>query len=647
MANKTEIALAYAAKGWRVLPIVANNKIPATAHGVKDATTDPVQIRLWFDRNPHYNIGIATGAESGIVVFDIDPRNGGDYSWDNWTDANGHQGIKDTAQQLTAGRGIHYLAQYEPGLKSTKLGPGIDFLADGRYFLVYPSEINGIGYEWEASNDPLDGAEPMSIPPKWIDVMRQSRPSGDRGIASLDLIRGGRNEGLTALGGTLRGYGLSEPEILATLQVTNELRCDPPLPSSDITRIAKSVSRYEINSDVAGDMAIGSQAADKLLGKTDPGKAFFIRATNALMQPSPIPWVIKCWVPEHSTGILYGASGAGKTFVALGMACSVATGRPWLGSQVKPGAVVYLAGEGHYGINKRLKSWAVHNNVTELDDLVISQWAMDLDQTGADLEIINHIKAIVDTKVSLIFIDTLNRHMSGEENSARDMRKFLNVCSVIASAFKATVILVHHTGHGETARERGSSALRASMDVSIHVGGKKDAIKIECVKMKDAPEPDPITVELRAVKTGWIDEDGEEIIGGVIAKTDCEASPEDAPKETSNKIPENARICLLAFREAARKYGVFETPGQDRILGLIIKKCEVKKEDWRSEFYKTKQLNAPEEIMQDSLKKAFARAVKTLEDAGEVKYSAGNDTFDFCSFIAGIDRKIAYMKKHK
>ena len=52
-------------------------KHPITRHGVNDATTDHEQIDKWWTEHPDANIGIATGQASGILVLDIDPRNGG------------------------------------------------------------------------------------------------------------------------------------------------------------------------------------------------------------------------------------------------------------------------------------------------------------------------------------------------------------------------------------------------------------------------------------------------------------------------------------------------------------------------------------------------------------------------------------------
>ena len=69
-------ALAYARRGWPVFPCRPGQKVPATRHGFRDATTDPEQITGWFGRDPDRNVAIATGAP-GPDVLDVDVHGAG------------------------------------------------------------------------------------------------------------------------------------------------------------------------------------------------------------------------------------------------------------------------------------------------------------------------------------------------------------------------------------------------------------------------------------------------------------------------------------------------------------------------------------------------------------------------------------------
>ena len=307
--SKLDAALAYASWGWRVLPVQENSKIPASAHGVKDATTDEAQIREWWAQNPNFNIGIAAGAQSGILVFDIDPRNGGDDSWDVWVGEHG--ALPDGAYQLTAGGGQHYLANYDEAIKSCKMRDGIDLLSDGRYFLASPSSINGKEYAWEASSDPFEGVAPVTIPERWITAL-QVRKFVDNAERNTTLITGNRNAGLTAIAGSMRHFGMTEQAILAALTVENDTRCETPLPMSEVKQIAHSVSRYTPEVDSAADAALGDDAAERLFTARAPEieqqyDATTLRATE---------YVIDGFIGMGLT-ILAGEPGGGKTSIVV------------------------------------------------------------------------------------------------------------------------------------------------------------------------------------------------------------------------------------------------------------------------------------------------------------------------------------------
>lgn len=306
--TKLEAALIYASWGWHVLPVMVNEKVPATAHGVHDATVDLEQIKAWWSQNPDYNIGIAAGQISNIAVFDIDPRNGGDLSWEVWLAEYG--AAPDGAYQLTAGGGQHYIGVYRDSIKSCKLRDGIDLLSNGRYFLASPSTIDGRQYDWEASSDPFEGVAPFQIPDPWLAALSVRKVIA---TAQSNLIEGNRNAGLTAIAGSLRRLGMTEPEILAALTATNENRCSTPLPASEIRQISRSVSRYAPEYDVARDMAIGTEAAENLLKKTKKyvhPLAQFVEYD--LKHPKPQEYILD-GIIGMGLCLIAGASGGGKT----------------------------------------------------------------------------------------------------------------------------------------------------------------------------------------------------------------------------------------------------------------------------------------------------------------------------------------------
>ena len=67
---------------------------------------------------------------------------------------------------------------------------------------------------------------------------------------------------------------------------------------------------------------------------------------SEFLQPPHQNWVIRKYLQPGTINLLFGALGCGKSLVALDMAASVATGRPWVGHKTKQSTVCYIAGEG-------------------------------------------------------------------------------------------------------------------------------------------------------------------------------------------------------------------------------------------------------------------------------------------------------------
>lgn len=547
-----DAALRYASWGWAVLPIQPGSKLPASAHGVKDASTDPAQIRAWFENRFDLNLAVAAGRASGLICFDIDPRNSGDASFGAWLAMNGPH--DDGPHALTAGGGSHYLAAYDPTWRSSKLAQGVDLLSDGRYFLVYPSQIGGKKYEWEASSDPADGIAPFKIPPAWsaayaAQAAKKPSSTGDGGGL---LPVGSRNAGLASLAGAMRAAcSMSEAEMLAALSVANELRCNPPLPASEIAQICRSIAQYPTGGrDVALDAATGEQAAEALTLKPPPSDYHLEQASGWLSQPALPSWLIKGWLPDSGLAMLFGPSGAGKTFCALDMAASIASGKPWHGHKVSQGSVIYLAGEGHYGLRMRVAAWAQQHGPEGLEHLYISNRGIDLDAPMAAAEVIRAIREPSPTKVSLVIIDTLATHFGGEENSARDTRQLLSAAQVIGRAYGCVVCLIHHTGLGPADRARGSSSLKAAMDWQMLLASADGEITLSCTKAKDSEPPQPLAARLQRVQLGgWLDEDQAPVSGAVfVVDGFAEPKAKSGKPKALSKAGQNLVILEQAWR---------------------------------------------------------------------------------------------------
>ncbi|HEY7084628.1 MAG TPA: bifunctional DNA primase/polymerase, partial [Hyphomicrobiaceae bacterium] len=175
MIDFTKEALRFASIGWSVFPLGHGSKMPAIkgGHGVKDASLCPDDIRAWGRIHPRANIGVACGPSSGIVVIDIDPRNGGHESLARLA-AKGRV-LPCGPRARTGNGGAHHFFRFDPRIANSKnrLGAGIDVKSTGGYVVVAPSEIgsskNGAGgsYYWDIS--PFDVVVPRL--PIWLTTM--------------------------------------------------------------------------------------------------------------------------------------------------------------------------------------------------------------------------------------------------------------------------------------------------------------------------------------------------------------------------------------------------------------------------------------------------------------------------------------------
>ncbi len=258
-----DAALSYVKRGWLVLPLHSRDmtitgcsclnrnctspaKHPRTLHGVKDASRDPEYINKWWDMWPGANVGIACGRDTGIVVIDVDPRNGGVETMQSLL--KGHI-LPQTVTAYTGGSGFHfYFAYPTDGIPKQTLGPGVDLVSNGGYVVAAPSKhVSGKNYQWTPGRAP--GETYLAMLPEWLMSLTDPTKSVLRGFA-LDrptdyIAAGARNINFIRIAGAMRRWAMGYEAIEAALQIHNRQVCDPPMSKREIKTIAHNAVGYE------------------------------------------------------------------------------------------------------------------------------------------------------------------------------------------------------------------------------------------------------------------------------------------------------------------------------------------------------------------------------------------------------------------
>jgi len=240
----------------------------------------------------------------------------------------------------------------------------------------------------------------------------------------------------------------------------------------------------------------------------------------------PMQWLIKGVLPRAELGVLFGASGSGKTFVALDLAFSVARGNAWRDRRTARGRVVIIAAEGAGGIGKRGEAYARYH---EFDLRGIDLHVIPAAPNFLDNDDISEVMAEIGNigPVDLVIIDTFAQVTPGaNENTSEDIGRALANLKLLYGVTNAMNLVVAHAGKDLSKGVRGWSGLKAAADVQIevlrHENGDREII-IE--KMKDGEDGIRWGFKLEVVEVG-IDYDGDIITSCVAVPTELQAKVE-------------------------------------------------------------------------------------------------------------------------
>ena len=301
----------------------------------------------------------------------------------------------------------------------------------------------------------------------------------------------------------------------------------------------------------AADFAaeFGTEKLAELLGNAKaPALRYRILTASDVREMPPLSWLVRGVLPSNGLACVFGASGAGKSFVTLDLCAAVGSGSEWFGRRVSHAPVVYAALEGEHGFRQRVAAWEAYHARRLPEQLRFIMQGIDL-RNPADVSELADAVTNSGSAGGLLVIDTLNRAASGaDENSSADMGALIDAAKALQARLSGTVLLVHHTGKDSTKGLRGHSSLHAALDAAIEVVRNDDRREWRIAKAKDDADSlgHPFRLEVVEIET---DADGELVTSCVVVE-DEQPSAARGPR-----IPKggNQRIVWDALGELLKR----------------------------------------------------------------------------------------------
>jgi len=398
-------ALAYALAGLPVLPL--DGKVPRNTGGLLNASTDPAVVAEWWHRWPDANVGIRTGAASGLVVLDVDVPAG----LRSLAELERRHGKLTSSKALTGSGGWHFYFAHPDaplGNSAGRLGEGLDVRGDGGYVVAPPSvHASGRVYRWAR------GLERVTEAPAWLLEAATRQHTAAPSIGE-QIPKGERDSTLASLAGSMRRRGMGEAEIAAALQVANRDRCTPPLPERDVERIAASVSRYQ------------PETQEPVQAEPFELPMLTARALCALPEPEAGDELLGQLLVRGHRLVIGAHTGEGKTTWTLQAVRAILLGEDFLGFPGQGGgrALVLDAEQGLRSIKRRLREAGLDES--ELVDYVRVPDGLSLDSDPRHVAAVEAAFAI--GNYSLVVADPLYKLHAGDSNAEREavdlMRRF-------------------------------------------------------------------------------------------------------------------------------------------------------------------------------------------------------------------------------
>lgn len=513
--NKTDAALAWAARGFRVFPLIENSAKPAWAGWTDTATTDAALIRAWWE-GTDYNIGVCT---TGMLVVDVDTKKGrpGLESWLRL-------GSFDTLTIRTRSGGYHlYYSGADVALNQGALGEGLDIRSHHGYVVAPGSVIDGAGYTVEIDAPVVPAPQhivALCKPPRdkatnardtLVDVDDDAAMilAADRVARTPGAVHGEQSQATYQLACAVRDFGVSEHGA-ATAMEEWAARCSPPIGPEDLRGIITNAYLYAQN-------AVGSKHPSvQFAGITIPPPPApetrieppVIVSVSGFGRVRPLaeltvrPHVYHRLLMRRQITTLLAPGGVGKSLLMLTVAAHLAMGADCMGYKIKDAvpqnSIIYNAEDEIEEMEMRLHAicqtlgYDVHTVAARVCLLSgKSDGKLKLVRGGQspemDVEACKRVVALaVEHNVSVIGMDPLNKLHTVNANDNIAMSYVMEVIEEIAEQANCAVLLAHHTSKPGTGVRRSGNA-DTSQGAAAVVNGSRFVLTL------NAPEDDDVS----------------------------------------------------------------------------------------------------------------------------------------------------------
>lgn len=249
----------------------------------------------------------------------------------------------------------------------------------------------------------------------------------------------------------------------------------------------------------------------------------FDTAASLLKVTTPVEYAVDDIIEVGSNVGLVAPPESAKSLLALNIAACVSTGKQFHGRDVTPGIAMYLLGEGRAGFARRIQALELQYRLglgTDCDvdmpmPLMVSRKAASL-LNPVDVRRIDRAIRLREEyfgqPLRLLVFDTLTRFISpGKDSASEDMSAYFNAIDYLRR--DAAVITLHHPGHLEKTRGRGSSVWTGALDAELSMakaGDRKtgEIVTVSCHKMKDGPKFDPFSFRIKTGPSSTLDKNG-------------------------------------------------------------------------------------------------------------------------------------------